>query len=147
MYTVAFSGIAVSAAQDLIELIGAADKVCLLHRVVISDDTSETAESLPVQVIRRTTTGSGGSAVTPVKVQPGDAAASFTANRNVTTPGSASDVIVREGRDVVSGWEFHPAPEGRPTFAGTSARLCVHLVTAPGASRTLSGWALVEEIG
>lgn len=147
MYSVQTGEQTVSAVQDLIELIGAADKVCLIHKVVVTQTASVASEQRPVRIVRRTTTGSGGSAVTPTKLMSGDAAASFTANRNVTSVGTISDILFFEGQNEGNGWVFHPTPEERPVFAGTAQRIGINISTAPSTGITVVAYALIEELG
>ena len=79
VYSVQFSGVTVSAIQDLFEVVNPAAGVIFIHGYKlfqISDYGDVQAEGLPVQWIRGyTTTGTGGTTVTPVLPSGRDGAA------------------------------------------------------------------------
>lgn len=151
VYTVSFSAVAVSAAQDLFELTPGDDHPIEIISVDVTDDTSETSEHLPFTVKRipaTPTSGSGGSAGTVIKRDASDGNASFTAEVNNTTRATSSGTIEtmhREGVDMLVGFHFRPTPEMNPLFRqGTLA--VIGLETNPGSSRTLSGTVTVKEL-
>lgn len=99
VYTAGFKFVTVSAAQDLVSLKGSTGKVCQLRRawLQMNDTTLQTAQGLRLNVkygSATVTQGSGGSTPTPRPVDPGDAAASFTAHANDTTPATTSGAFV-----------------------------------------------------
>lgn len=152
MYTAAFSGISVSAAQDFFELTAPATGVILLHEVHITQDAGETSEQLPVTIKRvpaTVTSGSGGASVTPAKKAPGDASSGATVERNNTTRATSTgtiETIHRLGDNVLNGWHWVFAPEAR-VVVPPSGVLVVGLETAPGAALTMSGEITWEEVG
>jgi hypothetical protein len=91
IYSISFEEVAVTAAQDLFEILVPADAVMRLHSIVISqssDAGNAQSEQLPFTIKRVTgapTSGSGGSTPTPRPHSQGDAAAGITAEANNTT--------------------------------------------------------------
>lgn len=105
IYAVPYSGTLTNAGgdADLLEVLPADDKPCRLRGWIIGQ-TSEVAdaaeEAIRISVIRlpaTVTSGSGGSAVTPVALDSADAAAGFAAECNnstvATTSGSAATIM------------------------------------------------------
>ena len=90
VYNITFEQVSVSAAQDLVQIIGAAGKTVRVRKcwVGMSNTSLPTAQMcstrfrfLPATV----TNGSGGSSPTAQPLDPGDSAASVTAKANNTT--------------------------------------------------------------
>lgn len=82
-----------NAAQDLLEGLTSADTPITIHRVELSFATINQANTY-FAILIRSTAGSGGSAVTPRATQRRNTLAADTAfNRQVTTPGTAGDVL------------------------------------------------------
>ena len=154
MYSVTFDGVAVSAAQDLFELTGAAGMAVILHEIRLaqsSDAGDAAAEMARIKLLRFTgayTGGSGGSAATPQKFNPGDAAATAAAEVNNTTQatGGTSVILLADAWNVQAGYQWLPTPECRPILAASSA-LVLSLVAAPADALTMSGTLIFEEIG
>jgi len=154
IYTIVFDQVAVTAVQDLFELLVPADSVMVLHRLEVTQDTEEgdtEDEQLHITIRRVTgspTSGSGGTAPTPRPVQEGDAASGITSEVNNTTQlsGGTNVVLKAESFNVRNGLDYFPPPEQRYIFS-PSTRCLVELETAPADSITMSGTATVEEIG
>ena len=149
MYAIVFEEVAVTVVQDLFEIVAAADSVVILHSVVItqsSDAGDAQDEQLSVLFHRGSTSGSGGSAVTPSPLSLGDAAFGGTAEANNTTQGTEGTFLHAEAFNTRAGLQYRPTPEERITIS-PSARLIIELQTAPADSLTMSGTAIVEEIG
>lgn len=154
-YAVAFSAVAVSAAQDLFELTAPANGAARirLHEIRLiqtSDVASADSEVLRVTVKRGTsgtTSGSGGSAPTPAPLESSTPAATFAAEVNNTTQMSGGTItVLNEGGYNVLGeyvWSPAIAPDRKPT-AINGERLVVSL-TAPADALTMSGSVIVEE--
>ncbi|MCU0841827.1 MAG: hypothetical protein MUC79_08930 [Thiobacillaceae bacterium] len=152
IYTAVFNNVAVTAIQDLFELVAPATAIVVLHDIHISQNTdvSDAAEEiLRLELTSgHTTSGSGGSSVTPVSVLPGQPAFGGTCEANNTTQASAGTIVthcvwnwnIRVGFDKV--W----TPETRPILA-PSRRMCLELPAAPADSITVSGTLTFEEIG
>lgn len=146
-----------TSAIDLLELIGAASKIGIIHELSIglaggaADAGDAQAEQLAVTLTRFSgghTSGSGGSSVTGRPLDPGDAAASVTceAGNSTACTGGTSVEIHRDGFAAQAGWQWTPTPECRPIFAASSA-LVLRLATAPADALKLEVSAKVEEIG
>lgn len=149
-YTVNFENISVSAAQDLLEISPADDKPIRLKSVVGSVSDSETNEQFRVTLKRASgafTSGSGGGTPTTAKMNPLDAAAGFTAERNNTTraTGGTIDTLWGEGFPSQGGFNITPLPGGE-IVASQGEALIVGLENAPGAATTFSVTALIEEL-
>jgi hypothetical protein len=151
-YKVTFEDVSVSAAQDLLQIKGAAGKMLRILRVWAgaTDTTIPTSQMLkyrcrflPVTV----TDGSGGSTPTPQKVDNGDAAATFTALANntskATTNGTAA--TIEEGSAHV--YSVYDQSFLRPPPVGPSQSLVFELLSTPSGTLHLSGGADVEEVG
>src|SRR5262245_32974500 len=100
MYTSRFSGVSITAAaQDIWELVAAAGVSLIVHWIKLSFEptiTSGVAQDVRgrLEICERSTTGTGGSAVTPAGVHPRNSvAASTTTTRTVTTPGTIGDIF------------------------------------------------------
>ena len=153
-YSVPFSAVAVSAAQDLFEVLASSGKPFILHEVVVaqsSDYGDAEAEGLSILIKKATgsyTSGSGGSTVTPAKHATNDAAAGPTAEINNTTQASAGSgaltTIRAEAFNVQAGYQYLPTPEQRITFLAAEA--VVVSVTAPADAITVSGTLVFEEL-
>ena len=151
IYTVVFSAVAVSAAQDLFEITPADDKPIEIVGIELgqSSDAGDAAdELLQISIIRgHTTSGSGGTAPTPTPLSPAETAAGFTAEVNNTTVASAGTTTtlqttcwnVRAG--YINWW-----PEGmRPTATQGNTTIVVRQ-TAPADAITMSGTLYVREL-
>lgn len=150
IYTVAFNGVAVTAAQDLFELTPADDKPITILGWALDQTTDfgdAAAEQLGLQVIRGfTTSGSGGSTPTPVPLDPNDAAASFTAEANNTTVANTGTTTTPYS----AGWNIQAGcrdwfPEGMQPKATQANTTIVLRQTAPADSITLNGVIWVAE--
>lgn len=150
VYTVSFEAVSVSAAQDLVTIIGAANKtVKVLRRWVASvSQTLPTAQSLELHsaILTAITAGSGGTTPSILKTDPGDANASFTAHVNDTTPTTGTLAAEwPDGMHVFNRYdEVFTTP---PVISGTTEAFVFKLVAAPSGTLTLSGGVEVEETG
>jgi hypothetical protein len=154
MYSVPFSAVAVSAAQDLFEVLASAAKPFYLHEITVaqsSDFGDAQAEGLSILIKRATgsyTSGSGGTTVTPAKHLTNDAAAGPTAEVNNTTQAAAGSgaltTLRAEAFNVQSGYQYLPTPEQR--FFFLSAEAVVVSITAPADALTVSGTLVFEEM-
>lgn len=151
MYTVQFENVAVTAAQDFFELTPADDKPLIIHAIYLSQSTEvgdAAEEMMRIQIIRgHTTSGSGGSAPTPVALDPAGAAAGFTAEVNNTTIASVGTTVVchSETFNERTGWVYLPTPEMRPKVSQANTTIVVRLLAAPADSVTMAGTVYVEE--
>lgn len=151
MYTVVISGVASPAAAfDLFELNAAAGKPLRVRRLRFGQTSEPTTEEEMLGVTfknAQSTSGSGGSAPTPIPVCATDAAAGFAAetmNTTVATGGSPT-TGVEDVVNIRAGYDMAFAPEEAPSCVG-GGRLVVTL-TAPADAITFRGTIWVEEQG
>ncbi len=144
---------AVTTAIDIFEILPGDDKPVFLDELTIwqtTDFGDAQDEVLQIQIINGyTTSGSGGASATVGRQNPGDAAASFTAecrNTTVATTGTAY-IVHADGWNVRSPYIWTP-PDTRFVPYGTQpAPLYVRLPVAPADSLTMNAAIKVREIG
>jgi hypothetical protein len=158
LYTVPFVAVSITAAQDLVYIKPAADKICFIEAFYMSNvggaaDAGDAQEELlRVEVIRlpaTVTVGSGGTAPTPGPTLAGDNAAGFTSRVNDTTVATTSGTAIThhpDGWNVRVPYVWMPPPEHRFPVANAQA-IVIRLNTAPADALTTSGVAYVREIG
>jgi hypothetical protein len=153
MYSAVFEEVAVTAAQDLFEIVAPADSVVIIHGFEISQSSDTDSEGLNLLVHRGSTSGSGGSTPTPAPMNVGDAAfggtdAAFggTVEANNTSQSTEGTQLHAAAFNVLSGYAWIPTPETRPVLS-PSGRIIIELQTAPADSLTMSGTVYFEEIG
>ena len=156
MHIAEFEDVAITAAQDLFEILAPATCIVKIHEFSLfqSTDVGDAAEEiLEIEMVRgdgSVTSGSGGSTVTPQPVDNGDAAPTVTVEANNTTRmvvGSGTlDAIGKFGWNVRIPLEKIFTPETRPVVA-PSDRWTLGLNDAPGDSLTCSGHVVFEEVG
>lgn len=151
LYRASFTGVSVSVAQDLFELVAAAGKVVAVHGWGFNQtsDVGDAAEEiLPITLKRgATSSGSGGASVTPVPKSLTDAAFGGTCERNNTTQASGGTIVTVDSRamNVRVGIDIVYTPEERPILTG-GERMVLD-VTAPADALTMGGYVVFEEIG
>lgn len=152
MYSATFTAVAVTAAQDLFEIVAPADAVVVLHSLYLGQSTElgdAAEEQLRVAIKSgQTTSGSGGSTVTPAPLALGDAAFGGTVEANNTTKASTGTIVTHhaDSWNVRGPYQLIFTPETRKVLS-PSARMTVELVAAPADSITLEGTVYFEEIG
>jgi hypothetical protein len=152
MYTAQFTGVAVTAQQDLFEIVAASTNVVIIHAIELSQSTEVgDAQEEGLSILMKsgsTTSGSGGSAVTPVDVDFGDPAFSGTCEANNTTKATAGTIVTHAAWNWNVRGEFVKifTPETRPVIR-PSRRWTLELATTPADSITMSGTVTFEEIG
>jgi len=156
VYTVSFENVSIAAAQDLFELRPADDKPIKLLGLVLSNvggtaDAGDAQEELLRLLVRRghTTSGSGGTAPTPVPVDRSGAAAGFAAevnNTTIATVGTTQDLHA-DGWNVRVPYQLWWPPECRPEAAQGDTTIVVRLVAAPADAIAVSGTLYVGEEG
>lgn len=162
IFTASFAAVAVSAAQDVFEIVAPSDSRVRIRDCVIgqySDVGDAAAEILSVRVIRGFTTGgSGGATVTPANLRPWSRTAGAAVERNNTTvaqDGTGVDLVaatfnVAAGwalRDVLRGGRLGPVlDDDEFIYLEASGRLVVR-ITAPADAVTMNGTLVFEEIG
>lgn len=146
MYAAIFEEVTVSAIQDLFELVAAADSVVIVHSLEISQSSDTDSEMLNLIIHRGSTSGSGGSSVTPTPLQVGAQAFGGTCEANNTSQSTEGAILHAACFNVLNGYLWTPTPECRPVLS-PSGRLIVELQTAPGDALTMSGTLVFEELG
>lgn len=151
-FSVPFSAVAITTAQDLFAVTAGANKPITLVEVVVeqsSDFGDAAAEGLNILIKRGigNTAGSAGTTVTPVAHNTGLAAAEATAKTNNTTQassGSGSLTTIRaEAFNVQGGYQYLPVTDQRPVFL--PGQSCVVSLSAPADSITGSGTLVFAE--
>lgn len=146
MYSAVFEEVAVSAVQDLFEIVAPADCAVVIHGFEISQSSDTDSEMLNLLVHRGSTSGSGGSTPTPAPMMVGDAAFGGTCEANNTSQSTEGTHLHAACFNVLTGYIWMPTPETRPVLS-PSGRLIIELQTTPGDALTMSGVAYFEEIG
>lgn len=156
VFTATFSAVAVSAAQDLFELVaGATSRVEIIEIDIgqYSDAGDAAAELLGIQLIRGfDDTGTGGAAVTPSNLKPWSRAAVTTVARNNTTVAAngTSEVLHSTSFNVQAGFVYRPhrkeVKDDELISLDAGDRLVVR-ITAPADAITLSGTIKFREVG
>ena len=161
IYTATFNAVAVTAAQDVFELVAPANSAVRIRECRIGQYTDfgdAAAEILSVLIIRGyTVSGSGGTSVTPANVKglTGSLAASSTVEANNTTVANTGTPITlySDVWNIATPWWFAPSmPSPRSGWWGEhliiapSQRVVVR-ITAPADSITVNGTLVFEETG
>lgn len=152
MYTAVFNNVAITAIQDLFELVAPADAIVVLHDIHLSQNTDvgdAAEEILRIELTSgHTSSGSAGSAPTAIPLAFGDAAFGGTVEVNNTTQASAGTIVTHYvwNWNIRVGFDKVFTPETRPILS-PSRRLCLELPAAPADSVTASGSITFEEIG
>lgn len=152
IYTVQFSGVAVTAGQDLFDLVAASGKpiVILGWEIGQTSDVGDAEEEILLLAFKSGQTSSGSGGTTPAKVATDStsAAAGFTAAANNTTKASGGTIVTHWSGpwNVRMPHEKVWTPEQQMIMAA-SRRCTLELVNAPVDSLTVCGTIWVQEIG
>lgn len=152
LYSATFQNVAVSAQQDLFEIVAPAGGVVVLHRAVISQtsEVGDAAEEGLSLLLKRgaTTSGSGGTAVTPNALALPAAAFAGTVEANNTTKATAGTIVTlhAEAWNVRGPFDWFPSPEARVVLA-PGQRATLELATTPADALTVSGVLVFEAVG
>jgi hypothetical protein len=152
LYTTTFDNVSVTnAAQDIWEFVAGATVGVLIHAVrisVVPTITSGVPQDARAQIrfAIRSTTGSGGAAVTPRAVNPRmTVAASVTTTRTVTTPGTIGNVLDADQFSIVMPYERVYTPAQR-VFVPAATRWVINLEAGMGAAYNTSSTVWFEEL-
>lgn len=160
LYSFVFENVAVSAAQDLFYIKPAADKICVIEGVYLSNvggaaDAGDAQEELLRLVLNRlpatVTVGTGGSAsaagtLNPISVN--DTAPSFTGRTNdtgVATTSGTARTMHADGWNVRIPYVYMPPPEHRVLVANAEA-VVFKLLSTPTDPIQVSGEMLIREL-
>ena len=149
IYSATFEQVAVTAVQDLFEIIAPADGVLKIREIHISQssDAGDTeSEGLNVLLHRGTATGSGGSSVTPRPYAVGDAAFGGTCEANNTTQSVEGTILGSHSFNILAGLSLVYTPEAMFEIS-PSGLFIVELQTTPADSLTMDGTLVFEEFG
>lgn len=132
--------------QDIFELVGASGYPFILLAFELYSALT-TDERVRLRLVRRSTTGSGGSAVTEVKTDGGNGSTIQVAGSTlVTSPGTIGDIIKPFYWSQLAPLIYRPTPEEQVEIV-SGGRLCLNLETAVASTRSWSGYAVVKEVG
>lgn len=151
IYTAQFSAVAVSAAQDLFEIVAPSDAIVKIHNIRLgqTSDVGDAAEEILLIKLNSgaTTSGSGGGSYTPVPIELGDAAFGGTCEINNTTQAADGTIVTHHAWpwNVRGPFEIIFEPETRPVIS--PSRRCVLTIPAPADALTMMGTITFEEIG
>lgn len=153
IYVATFTAVAVSAAQDVFEIVAPANSRIAIREVRLgqySDAGDAQAEMLSVTIVRgHATSGSGGTSATPAPIAGHAGALASTATVEVNNTTIAADgtavTLCADSFNVMGGWRYYPVPEERPIVTN-SGRLVVR-VTVPADAVTMNGTLVFEELG
>jgi len=153
VYSAQFTGVAITAAQDLFELVAGSGKpiVVLGFEIGQTTDVGDAAEEILSLNFNsgQTTSGSGGSSVTPAATDTGNTvAASATCEANNTTKASAGTILTHWSGT----WNIRVPQEKvftqeQQIIIAASRRCTLELVGAPADSITVNGTIWFQEIG
>lgn len=155
LYQIPMPFVAQTVQIDFFELTAAAEKPCRLHEIYLANSTEvgdAQEEQLTVKLKRANgtvTSGSGGTAPTPVPQDPRDAASGLTAEVNNTTKLAVGTGTLTDER--LYAWNVRQplhlifTPETRPLIVGGEKKV-LELTTTPADSITMGGYVLVEEL-
>jgi len=156
MYTAQVSAVAITAAQDLFEILAPSDAIVVVHGFSLfqTTDVGDAAEEIlrleTVRGVGSVTSGSGGSTPTPQPLQDGDAAFGGTVEANNTTRMAAGtgtlETLGQIGWNVRIPMVHYYTPETRPILSPGN-RWTLSLPAAPSDSLTTSATVWFEEIG
>lgn len=152
MYTINADNFSITnAAQDILEIVAAAAVGILIHSfklTIVPVITSGVAQDVRAQLrqLVRSTTGSGGSAITPRAVNPRmTVAAQGTYTRTVTTPGTAANVWSSEQPSIIVPYE-RVFTAAQRIFIPAATRWCLNLEAGLGAAFNASLEMYAEEL-
>lgn len=153
IFTGTFSAVAISAAQDLFEIVAPANSDVSIRKVMLgqySDFGDAAAELISITVVRGfTTSGSGGTAVTPANIKGHTGAVASTtvveANNTTVAQDGTGVTMLADTFNVAAGWYYDP-PKDERIVVGAGKRLVVR-ITAPADALTMNGTIIFEELG
>jgi hypothetical protein len=102
-----------STAITILQLTAHSTSGIQIIRAWVTQSTSTTSSQTAIQLVRKSATATGLSSITPVKLSTLDPAAVTTAGHTATGEGTDTDVLIREGFNILNGWVYLPVPEER----------------------------------
>lgn len=148
VYSVPFENLSVTndSDQDIFEIVnGSTSALVLLGFELYSATTSD--ERVRLRLLRRSTTGSGGSAATEVPLDGGNTVSAAAAVATlVTAPGTAGSILKAWYWSQLSPLIYLPTPEEQ-VIVSPSGRVALNLLTAVASTRNWSGFVKWAEVG
>ena len=130
--------------QDLFVIGAGSNNKLVIHEFEIYSDAT-TAASLKLELVRRSTAGTGGSAVTEEPLDPDmTITPTATVTTDVETPGTGTDVLANYFWEQLGPLIHRPAPEDR-VIVDVSTFLALQLLTSPGGI-SVGGYIIWEEL-
>jgi hypothetical protein len=130
--------------QDIFLLSASATVNCILHGFTIYSDKT-TAAALKLELVRRSTAGTGGTVITEEDAnQTQDATAGAAVTTDIETPGTGIAVLENFYWEQLGPLVHWPTPEDRYEIA-VSGRIGLHLLTNP-VNAAFGGFAKWEEL-
>jgi hypothetical protein len=149
IYTVSFTDVAVSAGQDLIEILVPSAGVIEILRVEVaqkSDYGDAASEGASWRLVRATgASGTGGSSATPAKHLDGDASSTCTCEVNNTTLATTRTTLIPRAFNVQAGDVWIPTPK-EVIRVKAAHFFCVELIASPADAITTSASVTFEEL-
>lgn len=133
-----------SANDDVFFILAGANNKFRIHEFEIHSNRI-TAEAVRLRLLRRTTTGTGGTAATEVLLDEDDGAITAAMTNNVTAPGTAGAVLREWYWEQLGPLVFMPSPALQP-IVDAGGRIALELMTALGATQSWSGTVVWEEL-
>lgn len=153
VYAVTFENVSVSATQDLFEITPADDKPIRILGIQLANvgaDVGDAAEEMLRLTVTRghTSGGSGGSAPTPVPLDPSGPAAGFAAEVNNTSKAASGTTTVpfADGMNVRIPYQQYFTPETVIQATQGNTTIVVRLENSPADAVSMSGTLFVEEL-
>lgn len=150
VYRVPFAAVAITVQQDFFEVLAGANKLTELLEFHLSQVTkvgdANEAELALLLKTGQTVTGSGGSTVTPIPAQLGDAAFAGTCKANNTTKAGTGTIVTHEAWNWNIRMPFSRIFTPETIIAIGANRLTLELATTPPAI-TVSGVMVLREQG
>lgn len=151
MFSAVFSAVSVSAQQDLFEILAASASSTVIHALYLSQVTATgDAQEKDLQLLVKrgqTTTGSGGSAPTPVDIGATGYTYGGTVKANNTTKATAGTIqtVHTEGWNIRGTYPLLATPETR-IWVPAGTRATIELATTPAATYVISGTLYLESV-
>lgn len=146
MYSILMDAQVISAAKDLISITVPANKVVILHEVVVTQEGGETSDTAVMQIHRGTGTSGAGTATTPRALDEGNGDAfGGTVLTDLGTDEDEGVILARRSFNLLTPFHYLPTPAG--LISATGAGILVIRSDIAITSNTLTCEAIVELIG
>jgi hypothetical protein len=145
LYSAAFDNVTMTdAAQDIVFLQTSAAVPIIIHEILITSNVTTDVRAR-IAIVRRSTAGSSGTAITPRALyERNSVSAATTATYLRTTVGTVGNLLDADQWSMLVPFQRLYTPETRIAVA-SSGFLGVNLVAGTGASRVISGKIVFEE--